>query len=86
MKNIIQLQSTLVTNISTWKVTKVFLLFLVMLVFQMKMTNQNRKMIVNVIRATIGLTTVFGLVGSTGLLIYKLGYAKKRGSPALKEK
>lgn len=56
------------------------MILLVLLVIQLKLTKQNRKLIVNVVRITLGITTSLGLLGSTGILLYKIINNRKRNS------
>lgn len=77
LRNIIQLKSTFFRNVSTFKALQFFMLFVALLVVQVKLTNQNRKIIVNVVRITLGLGTIVGLTGTAGMLIYKMNSSGK---------
>lgn len=69
------------TNVSVWKVSQVFAILIIVLIVQLKLTKQNRKLIVNVVRITLGITTSLGLLGSAGILLYKMiNYKRKRDS------
>ena len=56
----------------------VFMVMMVLLVIQLKLTNKNRKLIFNVVRITLGITTSLGLLGSMGILLYKIINAKRQ--------
>lgn len=77
LRNIIQLKSTFFRNVSTFKALQFFMLFVALLIVQVKLTNQNRKIIVNVVRITLGLGTILGLTGTAGMLIYKMNNSGK---------
>jgi hypothetical protein len=51
---------------------------LILLIVQIKLTKQNRKIIVNVIRITLGLGTIVGLTGAAGILMYKYSLNSKK--------
>lgn len=54
------------------------MVMMVLLVIQLKLTNKNRKLIFNVVRITLGITTSLGLLGSMGILLYKIINAKRQ--------
>lgn len=76
VKTVFELKN--ITRISTYKVGKLFLVMFVLLVIQLKLTKQNSKLIVNVVRITLGITTSLGLLGSTGILLYKIINSNKQ--------
>ena len=71
VKNLVYLKSMFFNNVSPWKVGKWMAFFLVVLILQMRLTTRNQKLIINVIRGTMGVATVLGLAGTGGLLAFK---------------
>jgi hypothetical protein len=87
LKRIVEMQniSRNVQKINSATVVKVMLLFWLALLVQMKFNKSARKTVIKTLYVMGGMVTVLGLVGTTGILIYKHRSTKRKNSELSEE-
>lgn len=78
LKNIVEMQNLggHIHRMSTANILKVMMVFWLALLIQVKFNKSSRKTVIKMLYALGGMVTVLGVVGTTGVLVYK--HLKKR--------
>lgn len=78
LKRIVEMQNIggNIEKMKTTSIVKVMMIFWVALVVQMKLNTSARRTVIKTLYVFGGIVTVLGVVGTTGMLVYK--HSKKR--------
>lgn len=78
LKRIVEMQNIggNIEKMKTTSIVKVMMIFWVALVVQMKLNTSARRTVIKTLYVLVGVVTVLGVVGTTGMLVYK--HSKKR--------
>ena len=77
IKKLIELQNVpgKILKIDTLTIIKLMIVFWIILFVQLKFNKNGRQVVLKIIHVLGGIISVFGVVGTTGMLIYK-NYSK----------